>query len=66
MTQAVRELYRLWLEELKDRWASGEFADVGQYEAAIVNAKRIGQCETITRFLEIDYEQLISEIENGK
>lgn len=64
VTKAVQELLRRWEEELKTRWAHGEFTDVSQYEAAIVNAKRVGQCEIIEHLKQLDYEQLTSELED--
>jgi hypothetical protein len=59
-TKALFQVLSQWEEELKARWSRGEFTDVSQYEAAIVNAKRIGQCEIIHHLLNMDYEQVVS------
>lgn len=55
-TKALREHFRRRQEMLKDRWASGEFTDVSQYGAAILNAKAIGQCEAIQDLIDLDFE----------
>jgi hypothetical protein len=50
-------------EDLKEQWASGAFTHVERYAAAIANAKAIGQCEEISRILELEHGQLANEEE---
>lgn len=48
-------------EDLKEQWASGAFTHVERYAAAISNAKAIGQCEELSRILELEHGDLKPE-----
>lgn len=52
--------------ELQEQWASGKFTDQSQFGTAILNAKAIGNCETLDWFLDLDYEALLGEIDDGE
>ena len=64
VTQAVRQLCRLRQEELKERWASGEFTDLSQFGTAILNAKAIGNYEAYEKVRKLDYEELRGELDD--
>lgn len=42
----------------------GEFTDVSQYSSAIVNAKRVGQCEILNHLRRLDFEQMQGELDD--
>ena len=50
-------------DDLKEQWASGTFTHVERYAAAIANAKAIGQCEELSRMLELQFDQIEPEEE---
>ena len=54
-----------WKEQLKSQWAAGSFTDLSQFGTAILNAKAIGNCEAFDRMIELEYEQLEQELDNG-
>lgn len=53
-----------WKVDLADRWLSGEFTDLSQYATAIKNAKAIGQAETLSTLLEMDFEGFATEVKD--
>lgn len=64
-TQRLRALIRERKEALKEQWASGQFTDLSQYGAAILNAKAIGECQTLDWLLELEFTHLYEEMESG-
>ena len=62
-TKAQRQVLRQWVDELKDRWASGSFSSPHEHETMILNAKAIGNCEVIEKVIDLDYDQLVGEID---
>jgi|APCry1669189101_1035198.scaffolds.fasta_scaffold99286_1 hypothetical protein len=65
-SEALQKILRNWQESLKSQWAAGTFTDQSQFGTAISNAKAIGNCEAFERVLELEYEQLESELDDGK
>ena len=65
-SEALRQVLRNWQDQLKEQWAAGQFTDLAQFGTAILNAKAIGNCEAFQRILELEYEQLESELDDGK
>lgn len=65
-SEALRQILRNWQDSLKSQWAAGAFTDLSQFGTAILNAKAIGNCEAFERILDLEYEQLESELDDGK
>lgn len=42
-------------DDVKERWAAGEFTDQSQFATAIVNAKAVGKCEAYSKIESIEY-----------
>ena len=61
VTQALRQVLRKQVDDLKEQWAAGAFTDQSQYATAILNAKAIGRCETAEFVAGLDFEQLKEE-----
>lgn len=64
-TRRLREWLRGRQEQLKARWAAGEFTDLHKYGAAMLNAKAIGSCEVIDDVLNVELSDLYEEMEYG-
>lgn len=65
-TQALRAAFKAQQDDRKDMWMSGLFTDQSQYGTAILNAKAIGFCEAAQIIIDLDYQQVIQEIEDGR
>lgn len=63
VTQAVFELMRRGVAARKEQWALGEFEDVQRHGAAVKGARALGNCEAFQSILDLDYEQLVGELE---
>lgn len=64
-SEVMRIILNNWKEQLKSQWAAGSFTDLSQFGTAILNAKAIGNCEAFDRMIELEYEQLEQELDNG-
>ena len=65
-SEALQQILLNWKNELKSQWAAGTFTDLSQFGTAILNAKAIGNCEAFDKIAELEYEQLESELDDGK
>lgn len=48
-------------EELKDRWAGGDFTNQEHFGTAMKNAEAIGACVVYANLLALEYEDLAGE-----
>lgn len=63
VTKALRSAMRAQVERAKERWAAGEFLDQSQFATAVENARAIGGCEAAGFIIELDYETLVTYLE---
>lgn len=63
ITKALRQMMRNRINLEKERWASGAFTDQSQFGTAILNAKAIGGCEVCELVAGLDYETLVTGLE---
>ena len=65
----TRELKRVLgkkREELRQNWEGGSFTDWEAGTMALVNVGNIGTCKGYAYVQEFDYEQYLTEIEDGE
>lgn len=58
VTRAFQAFLGREQERLKNAWAGGAFTDMGQFGTAILNAKAIGQCETLEMLKTLEAEDV--------
>lgn len=63
VTKALRKILRAQTDLAKERWATGAFLDQSQFATAVENARAIGGCEAAEFVIKLDYETIISELE---
>ena len=67
VTRALREKWATRRREaLKERWASGEFTGSFSTEMAVKNAGATGAASAYLELIELDFESLITELEDGE
>lgn len=65
-TKALNAWLFSQIEERKTAWAGGTFTDQSQYATAILNAKAIGNCEAFTLVAELNFSQLLGDLNDGE
>lgn len=64
VTVEVRKFLRKLVEDKKGQWVNGEFLCEGQFATAIAGARAVGFCETAQVILDLEFEQIESELDN--
>ena len=65
VTQRLMRHMEIYLEFLKEQWASGKFTAQRGFEQEQLNAQAIGKCEMLTRLLNVEFTDLFEEFENA-
>ena len=66
VTLAVVAVLAAKREELRQQWEGGAFTDWTQEGMALTNVGNIGTCRGYAYVQELDYEQYLTEIDDGK
>lgn len=56
-------VFRGWILDLQERWASGEFSSMEHFATAQLNAKALGAVDALQRVVDLDYQQLVGELD---
>ena len=62
VTKCHQVLLTQWVEALKMSWALGNFSHSDLHAAAVTNAAAIGEVKAYLSILDLDYQQLKSEL----
>ena len=65
-TKMVRSYLRLKQQELRRRWANGEFGDQTQFPTVVLNAGAIAANKTIGEVLGLEYEVVLQELRDER
>ena len=65
-TRAVRAWATRKREALKEQWATGQFTGSFDIEMAVKNAGATGAASAYLELIELDFESLTTEIEDGE
>jgi len=65
-TQAVMEILAKRREQLRQDWEGGSFTDYEAGTTALINVGNIGTCRGYAFVQDLDYEQYLGEIDDGK
>lgn len=67
VTIAVREAFLAKREQLRQHWEGGSFTDYTSEGTILVNVGNMGTCKGLAAFTDLDYEQLLTELDgNGE
>lgn len=66
VTKEVMRLLHAKREELRQDWEGGSFADYAKDTTILVNVGNVGTCKGYAFVTDLEYEQYITEIENGE
>ena len=64
VTIAVKEAFRAKREALRQAWEGGSFTDYTKEGTLLVNVGNMGTCKGLATFTDLDYEQLLTELED--
>ena len=64
MTKFLMQWASARREDLKERWASGHFSAAFDTEMLVKNAAATGSCSILQLLIELDYNDLMSELKN--
>jgi hypothetical protein len=64
VTQYVMEVLHAKRESLRQQWEGGSFTDYAKDTTALVNVGNLGTCKGYAFVTDLDYEQLLTEIED--
>jgi hypothetical protein len=65
-TQALHRYLRAWSEDNKQNWARGDYMDESAFKTTAMNIASVAQCKMADLIVDLDYHELIGEIEDGK
>lgn len=63
VSQALRRLLDLEIEELKMMWAESQFLSADHFQMAVENARAIARCETMRRIRNMTYEEMVGVLD---
>lgn len=66
ITEALMKYSAAKKQRLMERWADGEFSDGFDVGMAVKNAGATGACSIYKDLLELDFEELIGELDDGE
>lgn len=66
VTRAVLEVLAKKREEMRQAWEGGSFSDYDDRAMALTNVGNIGTCKGYAFVQDLDYEQYLGEINDGK
>jgi len=66
VTLAIMDILAHKREEMRLAWEGGSFTDYDDRAMALTNVGNIGTCKGYAFVQELDYEQYLGEIEDGK
>lgn len=66
VTLAVVEILAKKREELRQAWEGGSFSDYDERTMALLNVGNIGTCKGYAFVQELEYDQYLGEIDDGK
>lgn len=65
MTQLVKQVLEQRRETLRRTWEAGSISDWNSHTHALLNAASIGECKAYAFVCDLDYEQLLGELDDG-
>ena len=64
VTIAAREAFHKKRETLRQQWEGGSFTDYAKEATILTNVANMGICKGLATFTDLDYEQLLTELED--
>ena len=65
-TDLLRAWARAKRDDLKERWALGHYSDTFDTAMLVKNAGATGACSVLKDLIELDYDEIVKEIESGE
>lgn len=66
VTKEVKAILGARREQLRQQWEGGSFIDYDKSTTVLVNVGNVGTCKGYAFVMELDYEQYLTEIDDGK
>lgn len=66
VTKELKTILGARREQLRQQWEGGSFIDYDKSTTILVNVGNVGTCKGYAFVMELDYEQYLTEIDDGK